>query len=171
MLVDHLFQCRISPWPKTAEKRGFCTCVTDIRTNGPTDGPTDRRTDGPTDRPSYRDAFLTDASKKRGTIYHQSSSSNLRPLFHSFFHYLRNKKQLSINVNVARFQVKFLVMYGWFKELFSPLWPWPAGIFKHDHRFSCDRCVATRAVFGRSSSSVQPWAAVTAVNASQKIYY
>ena len=37
MLVDHLFQYRISPWPKTAEKRGFCTCVTDI--------PTDRRTD------------------------------------------------------------------------------------------------------------------------------
>ena len=45
MLVDHLFQCRISPWPKTAEKRGFCTGVTD----GPTDGRTDRRTDGPTD--------------------------------------------------------------------------------------------------------------------------
>ena len=41
MLVDHLFQCRISPWPKTAEKRGFSTGVTD----GPTDGPTDRRTD------------------------------------------------------------------------------------------------------------------------------
>ena len=51
MLVDHLFQYRISQWPKTIEKRGFCTCVTDIRT------------DGPTDRPSYRDAFLTDASK------------------------------------------------------------------------------------------------------------
>ena len=63
MLVDHLFQCRISPWPKTAEKRGFCTGVTDR----PTDRRTDRRTDGPTDgrtdRPSYRDAFLTDASK------------------------------------------------------------------------------------------------------------
>ena len=58
MLVDHLFQCRISPWPKTAEKQFFCT--------GVTDGPTDRRTD----RPSYRDTFLTDASKKRsqGTI-------------------------------------------------------------------------------------------------------
>ena len=41
MLVDHLFQCRISPWPKIAEKRGFCTCVMD----GPTDGPTDGRTD------------------------------------------------------------------------------------------------------------------------------
>ena len=59
MLVDHLFHCRISLWPKTAEKRGFCTGVTD----GPTDGPTDRRTDRRPDRPSYRDAFLTDASK------------------------------------------------------------------------------------------------------------
>ena len=46
MLVDHLFQCRISPWPKTAEKRGFCTGVTDR----PTDGRTDRRTDGPTNQ-------------------------------------------------------------------------------------------------------------------------
>ena len=54
MLVDHLFQSRISPWPKTVEKRGFCTCVTD----GPTDRRTDRRTDGRTDRPSYRDVFL-----------------------------------------------------------------------------------------------------------------
>ena len=44
MLVDHLFQYRISPWPKTAEKRGFCTGVTDI----PTDGRTNRRTDGRT---------------------------------------------------------------------------------------------------------------------------
>ena len=34
MLVDHLFQCRISPWPKTAEKRGFCTGVTDRPTDG-----------------------------------------------------------------------------------------------------------------------------------------
>ena len=49
MLVDHLFQYRISPWPKTAEKRGFCTCVTDIRTDGPTDRRTDGRTDGRTD--------------------------------------------------------------------------------------------------------------------------
>ena len=57
MLVDHLFQCRISPWPKTAEKRVFCT-------DGRTDGRTDRRTD----RPSYRDAFLTDASKNELTI-------------------------------------------------------------------------------------------------------
>ena len=40
MLVDHLFQYRISLWLKTDEKRGFCTCVTD--------GPTDGRTDGPT---------------------------------------------------------------------------------------------------------------------------
>ena len=61
MLVDHLFQCRISPWPKTAEKRGFRTGVTDR----PTDGWTDRQTEGRTDRPSYRDAFLTDASKKK----------------------------------------------------------------------------------------------------------
>ena len=44
MLVDHLFQCRISPWPKKAEKRVFCTGVTDR----PTNGPTDRRTDGQT---------------------------------------------------------------------------------------------------------------------------
>ena len=28
-LVDHLFQCRVSPWPKTAEKRGFRTGVMD----------------------------------------------------------------------------------------------------------------------------------------------
>ena len=55
MFVDHLIQHRISSWPKTAEKRGFSTCVTDRRTDG--------RTDRPTDRPSYRDAFLTDASK------------------------------------------------------------------------------------------------------------
>ena len=51
-LVDHLFQCRISTWPKTADKRGFCTGVMDGQT-----------TDRLTDRPSYRDAFLTDASK------------------------------------------------------------------------------------------------------------
>ena len=36
MLVYHLFQCRISLWPKTAEKRGFWTGVTD----GPMDGQT-----------------------------------------------------------------------------------------------------------------------------------
>ena len=40
---------------------GFSTGVTDGRTDGPTDGQTDQRTD----KPSYRDAFLTDASKKR----------------------------------------------------------------------------------------------------------
>ena len=51
MLVDHLFQYRISPLPIKAEKRVFCT------------GVMDRRTDGQTDRPSYRGAFLTDASK------------------------------------------------------------------------------------------------------------
>ena len=49
MLVDHLFQCRISPWPKTAEKRGFCTGVTDGRTDGWKDGRTDGRMDGQTD--------------------------------------------------------------------------------------------------------------------------
>ena len=37
MLVDHLFHCRSSLWPKKAEKRGFST--------GVMDGPTDRRTD------------------------------------------------------------------------------------------------------------------------------
>merc|ERR1711911_253375 len=37
-LVDHLFQYRISPWPETAERRDFCTCVADIQTDGPTDG-------------------------------------------------------------------------------------------------------------------------------------
>ena len=50
MLVGHLFQFRISPWPKTAERRGFCTGVTDRRTYGRTDGPTDGPTDGRTDR-------------------------------------------------------------------------------------------------------------------------
>ena len=50
--VDHKIQNRISPWPKSAKKRGCRT------------GVTDGRTDGRTDRPSYRDAFLTDASKK-----------------------------------------------------------------------------------------------------------
>ena len=44
MLDDHLFQCRISPWPKTAEKRGFGTGVNDRWTDGPTDGRTDRQT-------------------------------------------------------------------------------------------------------------------------------
>ena len=56
MLDDHLFQCMISPWPKTAEKRGFCTGVTDGPMDGPTDQRTDRPTDGRTDNPSYRDA-------------------------------------------------------------------------------------------------------------------
>ena len=40
MLVDHLFQYRISPWPKTSETRGICTGVTDRQTDGPTDGQT-----------------------------------------------------------------------------------------------------------------------------------
>ena len=46
MLDDHLFQCRISPWPKTAEKRGFCTCVAVIQKDGRTDGRTNGQTDG-----------------------------------------------------------------------------------------------------------------------------
>ena len=61
MIVYHLIRYRISPWPKTAAKRGFCTGATDERTDVRTDGPTDGRTD----KPSPRDAFLTDASKKR----------------------------------------------------------------------------------------------------------
>ena len=61
MLVDHLFQCRISPWPKTAEIRGFCT--------GVTDGWTDGRTDGRKDRLSYRDAFLTSVHNTLFGIY------------------------------------------------------------------------------------------------------
>ena len=71
-MVDLLFQYKSSPRPKTAEKRGFCTCVTDI--------PTDRRTDRQTDRRSYRDAFLTDASKKRSQIcnIHRSASTRMR---------------------------------------------------------------------------------------------
>ena len=67
MLVDHLYQQRILPWPKKAKKQGFCTGVTDRptngRTNGRIDGWTDGRTDGRTDGTSFRDAFLTDASK------------------------------------------------------------------------------------------------------------
>ena len=43
---------------KTAEKRGFCTCVLDGRTDGPIDGPMDGQTD----------AFLTDATKKKDNI-------------------------------------------------------------------------------------------------------
>ena len=65
MLVDHLFQFRISPWLKTAEKRGFCA------------GVTDRRTD------SDRDAFLTDASKNLSNI------RQLNNLSMELFFYLR----------------------------------------------------------------------------------
>ena len=73
MFVDHLIQYRISPRPKTAEKRGFCT------------GVTDQRTDGPTDRPSYRDAFLTDASKKGGKTFHLFPPSfDVGMLLHNF---------------------------------------------------------------------------------------
>ena len=65
MLVDHLFQYRISTWPIIAEKRGFCTGVTDRRTDG--------RTDGRTDRPFYRDAMThlkKKENKKRTTSDH-----------------------------------------------------------------------------------------------------
>ena len=61
ILVDHLFQCRISLWPKTAEKYVFLHKRygrTDRPMDGPTDGPTDQQMDRLTDRPSYRDAFL-----------------------------------------------------------------------------------------------------------------
>ena len=50
MLVDRLFQCRISPWSKTAEKRVFCIGVKDRRTDGQMDGWTDGRTDKQTDK-------------------------------------------------------------------------------------------------------------------------
>ena len=35
-VVDHLIQYRISPWPKTSGKFGFCTGVTDTRDDGRT---------------------------------------------------------------------------------------------------------------------------------------
>ena len=41
---------RISLWPKSAQKRGFRTGVTDGQMDGGTDGPMDGPTDGPTDR-------------------------------------------------------------------------------------------------------------------------
>ena len=75
MLVDYLFQDRISPRPKTAEKRVFCTCVTDGPTDEPTDGRTDQRTNGWTDRPSYRDART---QLKKGTLTHRQ--------IHQYFH-------------------------------------------------------------------------------------
>ena len=54
IFVDHLIQCRISLWPKTAEKRGFCTGVmdgwTDRWMDGQMDGWMDRRTDGWTEK-------------------------------------------------------------------------------------------------------------------------
>ena len=60
MLVDHLIQYRISQWPKTAEKCSFCTCVTDIRTNGRTDGWTDGQTDPLIEMRSWRTHLKTD---------------------------------------------------------------------------------------------------------------
>ena len=38
MFVDHLFQYRISSWPKTAEKRGFYTGLMEGQTDVPSDG-------------------------------------------------------------------------------------------------------------------------------------
>ena len=43
MFIDHLIQSRVSPWPNTAEKHGFCKGV--YARNGHTDGPTDGRID------------------------------------------------------------------------------------------------------------------------------
>ena len=68
ILVDHLFQYRISPWPKTAEKRVFCTCVMDRHTDGRTDG----LTDGQTDRPSYRDVRTHLKSRKTWFLHRQT---------------------------------------------------------------------------------------------------
>ena len=55
MFVDRLIQYRISPRPKTAEKRGFCTGVKDGRTEGWTEGQTYGRTDGRTERQTDTD--------------------------------------------------------------------------------------------------------------------
>ena len=46
--MKRVIQNMISPWSKTAGKLGFCTGITDGRTDGPTNGRTDR--------PSNRDA-------------------------------------------------------------------------------------------------------------------
>ena len=114
-LVDHLFQYRILTWPKAAEKRGFCTCVTDIRM------------DGPTDRPSYRDAFLTDASKKkrkwkwerqRGmkpTSYRPQRSGLLSLLRHHFILLQRRTgilQLMMVMVTVVVTMIKVMVMVG-----------------------------------------------------------
>ena len=66
--VDHLIQYRISLWPKTAEKLGLCAGVTDRLTHGPMDGRMGEWTD-----PHTRDAFMTDASKKRLLIFNVCS--------------------------------------------------------------------------------------------------
>ena len=47
--VDHNIQYRISPWPKSAQKRDLRTGVKDGQTDGWTDGRTDERTNGQTD--------------------------------------------------------------------------------------------------------------------------
>ena len=68
MFVDHFTQYRISPWRKTAGKRGFYTRVMDRRTEGSKNRRRDGQTDRRTDRPSYEYAFLTDASKNDKTL-------------------------------------------------------------------------------------------------------
>ena len=60
MLVDHLFQCRISPWPKTAEKRGLYTGVMDRLTDGWING----QTNGPMDGPTFFYRCVPDGHKK-----------------------------------------------------------------------------------------------------------
>ena len=88
--VDHIFQYRNSPWPKTAEKRDLCA-------GGGTDGPTDRGIDGQTDRRidgrrdggterrmdglSNKDAFLTDAPKNGITSETESKNYFFFQLF------------------------------------------------------------------------------------------
>ena len=71
MLVDHLFQYGISSRPKTAEKRGFCTCLTDGPSDGRTKGHTDQQKDRQMDRPSYRDARTHLKSVKEVLMYRQ----------------------------------------------------------------------------------------------------
>ena len=58
---------------KKAEKCGFRTRVTDIRNDGWTDERTNGRKDRWMDRPSFRDAFLTDTSKKRWLTHFERS--------------------------------------------------------------------------------------------------
>ena len=59
MLVDHLFWYRISLWPKTAEKREFCTGVMDQRTNRWTDRWTDHLTEMRSQRTHLKTRLFT----------------------------------------------------------------------------------------------------------------